>query len=216
MPPVDDPKMQDVQARAQQADDTGLLDDFWRLTKEQGKLVAWVVAGAATTPLVLGLAGIDPPWPESVTIVTAFGQLLAMVWAYQTLREKKNDAAIEVAMRFYLRLLAFFVAIYFLIHSFFVFTRPTDHGLGVKGFVCLSNILRLPSISSYCPFVPIEKLKDFGYDTDMVFTGWSISAVQYLILVLWIASFYTLAFFLAAFVVNQQNKAAKSKGQHAT
>lgn len=187
--------------------DAGVLDDFWVGVKEQGKLIAWVVAGASTTPVILGMAGINPPWPKNVVVMTAFGQLLAMVWAYQTLRGKKSDVAIEQAMRLYLRLLAVFVAFYFLIHSLFVYTIPTNHELAAKGFLCSMDVLQLPEIAQDCPFVPIEKLKDFGYEP--IWVLWSVSAVQFLILGLWIASFYALAFFLAAFVVNQQNGASK-------
>lgn len=129
-----------------------------------------------------------------------------MVWAYQTMRGKKGDRAIESAMRFYLILLLLFVASYFLIHSVFVFAIPTNSELATRGFVCSYDALRMAEISPYCPFVPIEKLKDFGYNADVVWTGWSIAIVKFLVLGFWIASFYALAFFLAAFVVSQQNK----------
>lgn len=187
-----------------------VMGDWWEGVREQGKLIGWAVIGASTTPIVLGLAGVNPPWPKSVTVMTAFGQLLAMVWAYQTMRGKRDDPAIEAAMRFYLRLLIVFVGIYFSIHSFFVFTIPTDHELATKGFVCSPDAMRLDDVARYCPFVPLDKIKDFGYETDMIWTGWSISVVQFLILAFWIASFFALAFFLAAFVVNRQNLAGKT------
>jgi hypothetical protein len=126
-------------------------------------------------------------------------------------KEPQSHKAIESSMRVYLGLLALFVAMYFLIHSFFVFTIPTDHSLATKGFVCAEDALRLPDVARLCPFVPLEKIKDFGYETDMIWTGWSVSLIQFLILALWIACFYALAFFLAAFVVNQQNKASKAR-----
>jgi hypothetical protein len=207
MPAIDDPPARDPSSTAPPQRAVNLMGDWWEGVREQGKLIAWVVIGASTTPIVLGLAGINPPWPRSVTVMTAFGQLLAMVWAYQTMRGKKDDAAIEAAMRLYLRLLIVFVAIYFLIHSFFVFIVPTDHQLATKGFVCSPDAMRLDDVARYCPFVPLDKIKDFGYETDMIWAGWSISVVQFLILAFWIASFYALAFFLAAFVVNRQNLA---------
>lgn len=206
-----EPLSKDENTITQRVDDGGILGDFWIAVKEQGQLIAWVVAGASTTPLILGMAGINPPWPKNVVVMTAFGQLLAMIWAYQTLRGKKSDVAIEHAMRFYLRLLTLFVGLYFMVHSLFVYTIPTNHELGVKGFICLPDVLKISGMAQDCPFVPLEKLKGFGYES--IWVLWSVSMVQYSILCLWIASFYSLAFFLAAFVVNQQNKIGESNSE---
>lgn len=208
MPTLDDPSARENRDNKPNAQGTNVMGDWWEGVREQGELITWVVAGASTAPIILGLAGINPPWPKSVSVMTAFGQLLAMVWAYQTMRGKKNDKKIQGEMQFYLICLTICLAMYFALHSMFVFIIPTNHELATKGFLCSYDALRLDDISHYCPFVPLEKLKNYGYESDMIWVGWSVAVVQFIILALWIAIFYSLAFFLAAFVVNQQNKSA--------
>jgi hypothetical protein len=58
--------------------------EFRKFLKEYGLLLA-VGAPVAATPLAVGFAAMNPPWPSNVSFVTAVAQLIMLILVFQFL-----------------------------------------------------------------------------------------------------------------------------------
>ncbi|MBW8640372.1 hypothetical protein K1W69_24485 [Hoeflea sp. WL0058] len=182
------------------------IDDFYKFFKT---FIGLIVAGVATTALVLVTALIDiaPPWPVAIVQITAIVQLIALVLVYQML-SKANRNTINRKMKNNLLFLLIFAILYFSLFSLLIFKMPNED-IGVKGLFCSVDAYNL--FADTCPFLQEAQIATANYEAEKLWTPLGITASRILLLIAWIGSFATLVNLFACFVVYQHNQASVKK-----
>jgi len=118
------------------------LDDFKQVVKEFRGLTILVVGGAAALPFAADLASFSPAWPKGIVVVTALGELVALMLVFQLFRSatkrRVNTLLITSASAVLLVSLVYLFAL-----SLFTYEARTTHERFVKGFVCSFNAKKI-------------------------------------------------------------------------
>jgi hypothetical protein len=96
--------------------------------------------------------------------------------------------------------------LYLLFFAMFTFEVPAAKVRGVKGFLCLTELPK--AALSECPLVGTERLKDAGYNPELIWQSWTVSINQFGLSLIWISFFISLSTVIGAFLVFQTKQPA--------
>ncbi len=181
------------------------LVDLREYLKNVRELWAWA-AGAALVPFMANFAELAPPWPPAIVFVTAMFELVALIWAYHSI-SGVSKAKVTVLLRRCMILLFVATASYLFLLSLLTIKIPGSDIVVVKGFVCTEIAA---SQFSNCPWLIAEDMKQAEWDAALLWTTLSISISRVVIVLLWIATFFSLSLFLGAFLVRARRDGASS------
>jgi len=171
------------------------LADFRGYLKSVKELWAWA-AGAAVIPFLANFAQLAPPWPPAIVYITAVFELLALIWAYQTVR-KKSQVKVNSQMLKSLLIMVVCLGTYLFLFSLFTFQIPGTDIVIVKGFICQP----VPAEQfNHCPWLIGEDLRLAEYDPNLLWSLPSIAITRLIIVALWLGVFFFLSLFLGAFL----------------
>lgn len=189
------------------------LDSFIQSIKDVKKLITIAVSGLICSQVIALLAGIQPPWPKGILILTSMIELLVlmMAWHFSSVSEKMNTGKILVIL---FSLLCFFSLAYVFMYSLFVYNIPgtsTDIVLGCglthdSQLVLSLNKIDLKTITDTCPEEFTRILSSAEFEATRVWTPWTVKLNQVVIFALWLAAFSCLAAFMGIFVAYHKRR----------
>lgn len=175
------------------------LAHFYTLLKEVQKLSAWVLPTAAFTPVIANLAGLSPPWPDSIglTVCTSLAMIIALLFVFQLFRRKSAGAVNTILLRC-LALLVLSAVAYFVLFSLLVYDTPVTGERFVKGFGCTERALAI--YQNRCPWLDFRDIKEASYEASVLWTAPSLAMARVTLLALWFALFGICSVLLGTFV----------------
>jgi hypothetical protein len=184
--------------------DSGRDDAVGGFVRFLKRFLVLIAAGTASTALILitWLVGVAPPWPEAVVQVTALGQLVILVLAYQR-SAQFSRRAVGRALSVTATALFLFTILYFIFFSLLVFSYGPDgkEVSAIKGFFCNDAAAEL--YGSQCPFLDREAMADADYQADRLWTSVGITLARAVLLTSWILMFGSLVSFLGTFAAQK-------------
>jgi hypothetical protein len=185
------------------------IADFKKFVGNYRSIIGFVTGAAGvSSPLLLGLSGISPPWPKGITTMTALIVLVVLILVYfllgQTARLTIKRLMVCAAVA-----ITVFSLLYLIAYSTFVFQIPTTRELGIKGFVCTADARLV--YGDRCPFLGDAELKRQVFDAEAYWTKGSITAARLLLVAGWSVCFGALSLLVGSFVVVLSRK-SNSRG----
>jgi hypothetical protein len=176
------------------------MNDFRQYLKAAKELWAWA-AGAAIVPFLANFAKLAPPWPPAITYITAVFELIALIWAYQTIR-KMSQKRVNAKMLTSLIILVMALVAYLSLFSLFTYEIPGTDIRIIKGYEC--TVIALDQFTN-CPWLVGEDMRLAEYDPNLMWTLPSITVIRISIVAFWLAVFFYLSLFLGAFLVKMRS-----------
>jgi hypothetical protein len=176
------------------------LERFKIAVKEYGGLGSLAV-GAGTIPFILAFASLAPPWPPTITPVTAVVQLAVLILVYQKLNRSRKRVVDRVMVSSFCALFAASL-IYVTVLLNFTYQLPDSSQRLPRGFFCTS--IAQKQFPDSCPFLARDELNEVEYVPSRLWTNQSMTAVQVTLLVLWMGAFISLTTLVGTFVVYQK------------
>ena len=186
------------------------LDQFKIVLKEFRSTMLFAVGGSALLPIMAAFAGLDPPWPKSVAVLTSLAILVAIIFAFQFLRQRPKRVVDRTMLRG-LGLAIVAALIYFTILSLFVFEIPTTGERDYAGCGWTTNAATVASDfladpADGCPGNYRKLLESAEYENAVIWTASSIAIIRMAALASWIALFVGISLITAAFITFQAER----------
>jgi hypothetical protein len=178
------------------------LDAFKNFMAQYGRLIASAVSASAV-PLVAAFASLTPVWPNGIVQVTAVAQLVVLALVFQLLRSARRQVVSRIMVRWTI-ILCLLMAAYLVLIAFFTYSEPISQIRFTKGFECTEPAKLV--FPKQCPFLGMGEISTAGYEEDTLWTARSVSAVKWLIAVMWLACFAALSTVLGSFAVFQMGQ----------
>jgi hypothetical protein len=137
--------------------------------------VLGIGAAFASIPLLVALAGLQPPWPPAIGQVSAALVLLASLAAWEWVRASALKTRRRwIVMATLLTLSGLFA--YLILYSLFVETVTGTDLRVVRGYTCTSEALAV--YRNQCPELPRDALRDAEWEAPVLWTRGSITMVR--------------------------------------
>jgi TIR domain len=175
-------------------------DDFLDIIQKFKTLSVGALGIGTAVPFFAYVAGIAPPWPPGIMLVTALTELVCLIVVFQFLRSKGRKLVNRVIAALALSLCLASLA-YFILIAFFTYVTPHTNERFVKGFVCRPEIQK--AYGDQCPLVSRDLLSGLQYTAENVWMDWSVALMQVAIAILWLVCFIFLSSVIGSFLVFQ-------------
>lgn len=186
------------------------LDEFREILEAYRQTLTWALGGSAILPLIASFAGLAPIWPPGVPLLTSLFTLLSIIFCFQFFRKRAK----KITNRVMLVSLGFFLVTlvsYLILISVFTFKIPTTGetiylGCGWSDFTKEIADELLIDVAQGCPGQYDRILETSEYESGVVWTKSSVTAVRVFAVMLWLTVFSFLATFIGSFLVYQSNR----------
>jgi hypothetical protein len=189
------------------------LDEFFGLLKDVQKIALVAAGGLIALPLIAGLGGFTPPWPPGVVGITTLVELVVLMVVFQVLAKAPRSKATRVIVCSAVLVFVFSVT-YLVLNAAFVYQIPNNDtrvvmgcGLSENAKIILKSDGQNPT--DVCPGEFALLLSSAQYETDKVWTRFSVAALKAALATSWLASFAALAALVGVFVAYQRKQATK-------
>ena len=154
----------------------------------RGFSIAFAIVTLALLVLPLGAerAGITPPWPRGLAVLTAVLEA-ALIFVAFSLFRTANRGAIRKTVTTSIVVLVFATVAYLGAQSVFVYQTPVTGERFAKGFVCTAEARAV--FKDKCPFLDEDELRGAEYDAQRLWTLPSIAIVKVTLSGLWLLAF---------------------------
>lgn len=168
-----------------------------------------VAAAFAALPLLVGFAGLAPPWPPAVAYVTAVFILIAALVMWEWVR----DVSRTVRRRFILAGIALTViglGVYLPFYSLYVQDVPGSDERVVRGTKCTPKAQLV--YAAECPELPRDALRAAEWQAEVLWTRGSIMQVQLVLVAAWLAFTAGLIAFVGAVIAGRPTAGRPRRG----
>jgi hypothetical protein len=159
-----------------------------------------IVMGAALViPSLTSIASFAPSWPSHSTAVTTFVSLLALVLIF--LHLKSHPKTIKSIVISGVSLFVVVSCAYFVVISLYTYELPATKTRYAIGFVCTPEALMV--YKEKCPHLGDDELRAAEYDSERLWTRYSITIVETCLWLLWVSAFVSIGTLAAAFAATE-------------
>lgn len=186
------------------------LNGFHNLLQDFNKIAAWVLPTAGFSPIIASLAGLNPPWPNTIalTVATSTSVLFTLIVVYHFMDVKSRSLANIIIINGLIFGILSTVA-YFVFFAFLVYKTPVTDEAFVKGFECTKDAQLL--FPQKCPWLDLDELKSAEYEATRLWTLPSILFSRLILLFMWFSMFIMFSISLGAFVRYQSMNSRKNE-----
>lgn len=181
------------------------MEEFFEVLRNYRKLGVWAVGGSAGIPFVSGLIGMEPPSPSGIIVITAIFQFVIIMFVFQS-QYRLSRRKVTKHMFISLLLFIFLILAYVFYYQLFVIEAPGEQRI-VAGLACTTDALKI--YPDNCPFLTISELEDARFRETQLWTPISLAFSNFLLIVLWSASFINLSWSVSSFLVFQSKNKPK-------
>ena len=187
----------------------GYLDRFREIVAGSKWVFTYVVV-FGSAPIVLNFVfGIGPPWPNAagvalLTSMVAWGMLIYayVVWG------RLSIGGFRKVMRWAGPSFAGALVVYIGSTALFAMRAPDFRHQVAAGFVLRPTIVEV--LNQHPEETPSSLLKGAQYDATLVWEGWSVGVVRFLLLASWLATVTPFFLLIALLVLMEKTRAERA------
>jgi hypothetical protein len=179
------------------------LKEFKEVLSDFRQLASLALKGAVAAPLVDLWLRVGPLPTKPVAVLSSLVEFLTVMWVFQFWHDLKGRK-LKVRMKSALSFFCIGIVISLALLWMFTVTPGQGRDRVVKGFSLRPEIKPLINSS----YTPEQALGESEYDPDKVWTKESIVIVQVSIILIWMATFASLAAYLTVFIILQRRSNA--------
>ncbi|MEI8698160.1 hypothetical protein [Mesorhizobium sp. ISC15] len=182
------------------------LDSFKEVLAEYRSLALWAGVSSVSIPFFAAFAGVAPPWPNRIALMTAVFQLIGLILSFQLYYSAKRRVVTKAIIVMTLAS-CILLLLYIFLFSIFAVSVGGAQKYIIVGYECTTKAAA--TYGKECQGIGYEELRAAQFNEFVIWTRMSIAVVRTALTSIWLAFFLSLSSVIALFLVFQRSRVVK-------